>query len=242
MTTHPIFDLLEQSIEAYLIFEVGSHDILYKNKLSCDFFSGIDSEYNHNFFAIVEGLLEKQDTLSVGEVALLNRKGVTVFCHVQAQYYEHRGQISCKITPHSNEITTKKAVGREDIETIPLSAILRLTTDILFHIDLETKVLTHAGDLVRQFGLPKRIENFPSCLTESTVIHPDDLEDYIFYANRMSRGIGGRISVRVRLLDDSFEWFQIDSTPITDRFGLPVEILGKLKNIHAQKLLEKPRF
>lgn len=242
MLQNPIFMLLDSSIEAYIIFNTNTLDILYQNKLSFDLFNEHNGEYNNKFYKRVAEHLCTQDKLSVADVPFSNRKGVTVFCHVEASYYENTSMICCKITPQSNEITTKKAVGREDIETIPLSAILRLTTDILFHIDLETKVLSHAGDLVRQFGLPKRIENFPACLTESTVIHPDDLEDYIFFANNMSRGFGGSITVRVRLLDGTYEWFQINSTPISDRFGKPIEILGKLKNVHKQKILEKPKF
>lgn len=235
---NPLFDLLENSIEGYIIFQVESHEILYQNKLAQDFFSLDDEAYNKKFFDTIKAHLKNANPLFVPEVALANRKGITVFCSIEACNYQDDQHISCKITAIENEILTKKAIGREDIETIPLSAILRLTTDILFHIDLETKVLTHAGDLVRQFGLPKRIENFPTCITEGNVIHPDDMEDYLIFAHRMDRGIGGRISVRIKLLDETFEWFQIDSTPIFDRQRKPIEILGKLKNIHTKKLME----
>lgn len=237
MTKNPIFNLLENSIEGYVIFQKESQQIIYQNKLAQDFFNEEDALYNKKFFDTVETHLKSSNPLYVPEVALANRKGITVFCSIEAQEYDEN-HISCKITAIENEILSKKAMGREDIETIPLSAILRLTTDILFHIDLETKVLTHAGDLVRQFGLPKRIENFPACITEGGVIHPDDLEDYLIFAHRMARGIGGRISVRIKLLDGTFEWFQIDSTPIFDRHKIPTEILGKLKNVHSKKLME----
>lgn len=235
---HPIFNLLKDSIEAYFVFEVASNTIIFQNKLAEDFFDGTNGK-NAPIFDLLQRELRKTDTLHLKDLPLANKKGHTVFCDAMAHYYDlEQLRVCCKLTPKSNDAAMKKILEKEDIETIPLEALLRLTSDIIFHIDLNTKVLTHAGALVRQFGLPKTAENFPECISRSQVIHPQDLPGYMEFALQMSQGIGGEYVVRIRLIDGSFEWFQINSTPVTNREGKPIEILGKLQNIHSKKMAE----
>lgn len=114
-------------------------------------------------------------------------------------------------------------------------ALQELSDDILFSIHIENKTLSHKGDKAEAFGLCETVENFPESIIESGSIHPTDVYEYYEYAKNMMKGNGGSHRARIKLADQSYQWFQIDSSILYDTQEKPVEVLGRLKNIHKQE-------
>lgn len=106
-----------------------------------------------------------------------------------------------------------------------------LSQDVLFKIDIESKTLYHRSDCAHIFGIPTVIENFPDNLTQNDIIHPDDLDSYIRYAQQMLLGIGGDYEFRLKLLHGSYEKFKITSRPFKNAKGKAIATIGKLVNI-----------
>ncbi|MFI3170824.1 MAG: GGDEF domain-containing phosphodiesterase [Eubacteriales bacterium] len=107
-------------------------------------------------------------------------------------------------------------------------AVQKLTSDVLFRLNLKTHVVKHTGALAREFGLPSRMENFPEVLVNSNSIYEDDLEDYLAYVGKMFEGVAGTQTMRLYLPDGSYEWFHVECIILHDTKGVPIESIGKI--------------
>lgn len=113
-----------------------------------------------------------------------------------------------------------------------------LFEDMLFSVDIKTKVLTHNGERAEQFGLPPVVENFPMSMVNEGVIYPDDLSTFMAYSYDLLAGNSGTHEVRIRGNDGTFEWFSVKTTALKNQKGEVTEVLGRLRNIQEQKEVE----
>lgn len=87
--------------------------------------------------------------------------------------------------------------------------------------NIPTKVLSRTATAKKNFGDIKEIENAPTALAESGMIHPDDMSLLLAALTRLEKG-ESRISLKVRYLDkmsEDYTYHKIDLTLLLDRTG-----------------------
>lgn len=235
----PLFQMIENSSDAYVIFQADTKKIIYKNKLAEKHFVLTEERANKDFFQRIEEQSQRKEVAFFPNTPMKSTQNTTIYCNIEGGYLDgEKTQIWAKITLITSELNVKRLVEINDSDVIYLEAVHRLYQDVLFRLNPETKVLTHVGDLYLQFGLPREVENFPYGISDAKGVHPDDVEDFIDYGLNSLNGDVGNIAIRIRLIDESFEWFSIESTAVRGLNGEILEIIGRISNIEDNKRLE----
>lgn len=240
VTLERIRNIMDDSLEGFLLLRPITGEILYQNKLSTQEFQFNQQRIQKELLYKVEKYLYQKENSLLPDSPVRNGYGRILYCNISSGFLDGANTIIwVKITPISSKLQQKRLLEQDDSEIIFLEAVPRLYHDILFRVDLATRTLTHAGDLFLQFGLPRVMESYPDSLLEQGAIHPDDREVFRHFSYGLLEGETGSCSVRMRLLDNTFEWFSMETTAVLNANDEIVEILGKLTNIQGQKTLEE---
>lgn len=147
---------------------------------------------------------------------------------------------------YSNLKTLSQRSGIRDklhMERILFHKMTELTDDILFRIDLKTKILNLLGNKNNIFGEVSVFENYTEAFLKSEKIHVEDRHIYKELLDCFENGIERPIELRYFVhgveCENEFEWYTVDYSFIRDSFNSPVSVIGKLTNIHSQKILEE---
>lgn len=117
-------------------------------------------------------------------------------------------------------------------------AMQDLTHHILFHIDLDTMVLSHADKNAISLDIPTEIPNFIETLIELEVIQSKDADLFRLFSQKLLSGENMEYQIQVAVDVGVYEWFHVKSRFIHDEYGTPVEVFGGIVNIQKQKDLE----
>lgn len=124
-----------------------------------------------------------------------------------------------------------------------LNVTQELSENLLFFIDLDSRVLYRNEAMAKNYNLPGIVENFPESVPESGVIHPDDLDMYMVFCRNLYKGGDGVMEVRMRVPHGGYEHFRLTCKTLKDYNGTPKEILGKSENIeNILKMEERAYF
>lgn len=236
----PIFQMIAHSSDAYVVFLVETKAIVYLNELAKKHFILTSERANTDFFERIESQFERQEIAHFPNTPMQSTSETTIYCNIEAGYMDQeKKHIWAKITPISTELHRKKVVEPTDSDVLFMEFLPKLYQDVLFRLNLSSKVLTHAGDMYLQFGLPRQVDIFPDDLISAKSVHPEDMEEFMEYAHAVIEGIPSNTTVRVKLIDESYEWFAIEAIPMRDINGNTVEMIGKLTNVEVHKKLEQ---
>lgn len=129
------------------------------------------------------------------------------------------------------------------MERILFHKMTELTDDILFRIDLKTKILNLLGNKNNIFGEASVFENYAEAFLRSEKIHIEDRHIYNELLTCFENGIERSVELRYFVYgidrENEFEWYKVDYSFIRDSYNTPVSVIGKLTNIHSQKILEE---
>ncbi len=115
-------------------------------------------------------------------------------------------------------------------------ALQELSEDLIFHIDLEEKLLHRYGSKLRLFALKEEQEPFPEALLHSGAIHPEDIPLFQDFAQQMLQGQGGSGELRMREQEHlpytphNLTWF-----PVVNHLGNITEVTGKLQQLPQEQ-------
>lgn len=132
----------------------------------------------------------------------------------------------------------KKLQSRLRLEQEYFNIMQEFSNDILFRLNLKEKTLVFHQSRVKIFGFPTVLENFPDENRAGQMVHQEDLDNYMAYCQNLILGIEGKLKVRIRLANGTFETFIAHSKAFCDEKGNPLEMLGKLENIQKYIDLE----
>lgn len=118
-------------------------------------------------------------------------------------------------------------------------AMQQLSKDILFHIDLKTKVFSHADKNAISLGVSKETSNFVETFINEKKVHPLDAENYRKYTEKLFDGENADYQIRFLVGKNIYEWFHVRSNFIYDEKGYAIEIFGTMENIQEKKDLEQ---
>ncbi|MFI3174286.1 MAG: diguanylate cyclase [Bacillota bacterium] len=127
------------------------------------------------------------------------------------------------------------------MERVLFHKMTELTDDILFRIDLKTNILNLLGNKNDIFGETSVFENYIESFLRIDKIHVEDR--YIHKELMHCIEIGLEKSVELRYFtndsDREFEWYKVNYSFIRNSCNQPISVVGKLTNIHSQKILEE---
>lgn len=109
-------------------------------------------------------------------------------------------------------------------------ALQELSQDLIFHIDLEDKLLIRYGSKIGLFGMKEQQEPFPEAVVNSGAIYPEDLPLFLEIAQQMLQGQGG--SAVLRMCEQEhlpFTSYDMTWFPVVNHLGNVTEVTGKLQ-------------
>lgn len=119
--------------------------------------------------------------------------------------------------------------------------VLENSSDIIFEYEIDKDLLTYFGPLLPsdvkngvKYNEPVCIEHFFSGVQSDMRYHPDDVE---IMQQLINGGIAGVVTIRMPVVDD-WEWIEIEGNMVY-KDNTAMKIMGKLKNVTAQKLDEQ---
>lgn len=118
----------------------------------------------------------------------------------------------------------------------------KLSENILYQIDIKSKTMRHVDQKALNLGIPEEIENFVDVFINGKIIHPDDVEIYREYTDKLFAGEELEFKIRSATEVGVYEWFNVKNTFIYNEQGVPIEIFGIMENIQNQVNLEKKAY
>ncbi len=116
--------------------------------------------------------------------------------------------------------------------------VAELSAEWFWAYDTKAKTIQFYGKGREILGLPDTKQPFPKDVIESGIVYPDDLGNFIDFANTMNKGLNKPYEVRFILPDGSFRYYRLIYQTIYDSEGNPIFSVGKTYDIHNQKTLE----
>lgn len=160
-------------------------------------------------------------------------------------HFELINTISTAIVTKLNIKNRNKAIEQTlEYDKKYFATLQNLSEDILFRIDLKTRVLSHNEEKANLVKIPVEINNFPNSIATSGIMHPDDVDGFMDSACRMVAGMSTTHQARIKVYDEDtdkldFKWFEISSMPLNDENDIPFEIIGKLVDIQDKIEMKK---
>ena len=120
------------------------------------------------------------------------------------------------------------------------SIVTELTDDVIFEHDFATDTITFSKECRNLFlQRPQCIDQYSGSIFDSCFIHPDDL-GMLKALTMQSRTQAGVWHGTVRLLvnQTDYHWYSLSFRTVGDDKGRPVRCIGRVGDIHAQKMEE----
>ncbi len=125
------------------------------------------------------------------------------------------------------------------MERVLFHKIAELTDEVLFRLDLQTNIIHFLGKPSDIFEEITVFENYPESILKLYKLHKDDFGQHEELIRCFQNGIEKPIELRYKLGKDIFEWHRISYNFIKNSDGEPISVIGKMANIHQQKILEE---
>lgn len=229
-----ILEIVEHMPYAFLILNQETLEILEGNTLAKNFFqeNGVFVETKVLFSYIVQdGVRENiRNELSVNRRVtlhdvLLQKQGKEQLCDIEISYINEKLR-------HLYVLVKFKT------ENNYLYVLQELCDDLLYRIDLKTKVLYFQDTAAKGYGMPSIIPNFPESAVKDGIIHPSDIEGYQQYGRSLLSGVAGTYEARMLMKSGNYDYHKFINKIRYDINGVPVEIVGKGVNIQQTIDLE----
>lgn len=146
--------------------------------------------------------------------------------------YDKEGKIT-EIFGRSRNIHKEKTILKEFSLVDQYFAVMQeLTSDELFHVDLDTKTFWHNKVGTIEYGIDLEIPDFPTTMVREKMVHPDYVEQFQKDVEDLLSGKKMEYKVLSLVGKDKYEWYSIHGRFIYNEQGEAVEIFGRMKNIH----------
>lgn len=123
-----------------------------------------------------------------------------------------------------------------------IEIIQEFSRDLLFRVDIRQGILLHTGDISGYLGLSSTMLQYPDCMRDNPFVHPEDVEGYVAFAQRMIHGQSGLHECRLQLANGNYEMHRLQGKPLFNEEGKPVQIIGKIENIQEWTMLQEMAF
>lgn len=114
-----------------------------------------------------------------------------------------------------------------------------LCQGLLYRFDIHTRTLYRSEETAKLYNMPVVSEHFPSQDWLDSVIHPDDVEDFLPFLDSVVEGHENTQTARLKNAKGVLEYHQFTFKPIYNNDGTVKEMVGYAINIHNQKEAEQ---
>ncbi len=249
------------------LWDINASKVVFCNQFALKFFDLKDkAEYINNFLNLSP--LNQPDGSNSAQTAMdyIYRAAASGSQHFSWMHCNLKGEeIPCEIFLHSlilpDEQGSNLVVGfihdlrahlaaYDDNNALKFSFFNAISDKQLFNMvaelsaewfwayDTRGKTIQFYGKGREILGLSDKKQPFPKNVIESGIVYPDDLGNFIDFANTMNKGLNKPYEVRFILPDGSFRYYRIIYQTIYDNVGQPLFSVGKTYDIHNQKTLE----
>ncbi|MFI3174088.1 MAG: diguanylate cyclase [Bacillota bacterium] len=125
------------------------------------------------------------------------------------------------------------------MERIIFYKITEITEETLFRLDMQTNIMHFIGKKIDIFGDTNVFENYPESITKLDKVYPEDICVREEMLENFRNGIETPTEIRYKTQDNNYEWYKLTYSFIRNGSNKPVLVIGKMVNIHKQKILEE---
>lgn len=247
-----MLNIVEYSDFAYAIVQRKTQNILASNKLFKTFYN-IDANENENsktlgdifpndINSIIDGLeiLSRLKYIKLLSIKSNKNSGEVFECDIEFRFFNEDEDVIYLLIKEKtqNDELIRRCIDlskKIEMDQQYFDVMQEFSKDLFFRINLKRKTMVHRGDISNFYGLIPEVGNYPESMLKNGLIHPEDLPNYMIFANNLMNGIGGVFETRVQFKDRTFEWYRLQGKPIFDNDGIVIEMVGKSENI--QKLV-----
>lgn len=112
------------------------------------------------------------------------------------------------------------------------------SNDLLYRLDIKTKTLYRNESTSTYYGIPPVVENYPNPADLEGVFHPDDIQDYVTFIERVLQGEEGTHTARHQSTSGHFEYHKFTFKKLENQLGNIQEMIGHAVNVQAFMDLE----
>ncbi len=124
-------------------------------------------------------------------------------------------------------------------EKAVLSHVAEMSDDVFFVIDRRTTTIQFLGAEAQNSYFQMNDSKTTPAAYDENIIHPDDVQIYQGMVANMQRGITTPIDLRFLHHDGSYRYHRITYRFVKNKDGPPIITVGKVSDIHQQKMLEE---
>lgn len=238
-----IITTLSKTRNAYIVYDINAKTIIEQNSQANAFVVAFDKNNVENSTRLNSIMTIKYYFDNAYEA--LCKSGVaylSIFCSENnGDFYDagmeigfidkEQTKIFVIVTPiRENRIEIAKQSDEHDKY---FKVMQRVSSDIIFKVNLETKVLIAQGEPIDKFQMPGQIKDFPSSILNDDLIHVDDKINMMKFADDMYNHKDAAVQVRFKTRQSGYVWFQFESK--IDEQVFKNEAVGKIFNIAKTK-------
>lgn len=136
------------------------------------------------------------------------------------------------------ENQVKIADKLEDISEM-FNVMQSLSSDILYRINVETKVLYRNEVTAKLYNIPSVVEDFPTAIGKTDFVHQEDMAKYIEFLENVLTGVEGSHIARIKSPSGNYEFHKFTFKKLLNSDGKLKEMIGKVVNIQELIQLEE---
>lgn len=177
-----------------------------------------------------------------GELEATTKEGGKIWVLVEIQKRSMNSQGQEKLMVSFLNINKRKQLEKKNtFMQQQLSAMQDLTSDFLYHIDVEEGLFYHGVNMIRHKEHTVPIADYVNVFIENKIVHPDDVEKYTsFLKEWYSRPSSeGECTIRASVVSEEYLWYTIRNKKIFDENGTLVYVMGALVNVHELHTMKK---
>lgn len=238
--------IVEESDLIYIVAHRETQQVLAGNKLAKTFYSLDTFNLSEIFSTEIESLtnmlsgLPKIKYIKLLDINSNKNNGELFKCDVEMRFLDEENDVIYMVitVKNNNDSLIKRCIElskKVEQDQQYFDVMQEFSKNLFFRIDIKNKTMVHRGDISNFFGLIPVVENYPESMLENGLIHPEDLDGYMKFANDLMKGIPGVYETRVQFNDRTYESYKLQGKALYDNDGNVVQMIGKSENI--QKLV-----
>ncbi len=228
--------LVDESHNPVVFFRKDTLELVYYNQKALEMFgnpsgnlhlASIFPKSSFNLLAkqsMEEMVKNGESDLHVNAICLTNQ-GKEIYSKIQLGYGdEDTFYLQFSMEEKSDEVQSEIANY--------FNVIQSLSKDFLYRLNIKTRTLYRNESTAQLYGIASVVKDYPNETLLKGVFHPDDMEDYITFIQKVLKGVEGSITARMIAPSGNFEYHAITFKQLKEADGSVTEMIANAVNVH----------
>lgn len=248
------FSILQKLTKGLLYrFDIKNR-ILYRNEETAQFYGVPASAENYPDPEKLKGVFHKEDiseyvefihfVLSGGEgshyARLFSPSGKYEYHKITFKAVKNPdGSVKEMVGNAVNVQDLKEA--QQELSTVNqyFDMLQSFSKDLLYRLDIKNRILYRNENTSAYYGIPPVVEDYPNFENLKGVFHPDDIDHYVKFIEKVLQGEEGTHTARLISPSGNFEFHKFTFRKPPHQKDEAEEMIGHAVNIHSLMELEK---